>query len=83
MDGMEQMVDDGYLDCPVCGGPARPRFPSAGTVTVPIAPTLPAPAAERPSSSTRSCPAPPVGPLAEPPDPAPAHGIEYPRHPGR
>ena len=34
MDGMEQMVDDGYLDCPVCGGRARPRFPSAGTVRV-------------------------------------------------
>ena len=83
MDGMEQMVDDGYLTARCAVGRARPRFPSAGTVTVPIVPTLPAPAAERPSSSTRSCPAPPVGPLAEPPDPAPAHGIEYPCLPGR
>ena len=27
MDGMEQMVDDGYLDCPVCGGPCPAEIP--------------------------------------------------------
>jgi hypothetical protein len=27
MDGTEQMVDDGYLDCPVCGGPAPAEVP--------------------------------------------------------
>ncbi len=27
MDGMEQMVDDGYLDCPVCGRPCPAEMP--------------------------------------------------------
>ena len=27
MDGMEQMVDDDYLDCPVCGGPGPAEIP--------------------------------------------------------
>jgi hypothetical protein len=27
MDGMDRMVDDGYLDCPVCGGPSPVDVP--------------------------------------------------------
>ena len=74
MDGMEQMVDDGYLDCPVCGGPCPAEVPECGDGHGPTAPIVclrplrhgpvrrPGPAPRHPSarSPSRLIPAPPM-----------------------